>query len=84
MPNKKIIWKESLWKALLVSVLFLALTLLQGKDIVREKFEDTAFDMVAKLYLSNKQQTVTSPQITVLHFDNHYMQGIQEFWGHNT
>ncbi len=45
--------------------------------IVRGIFEDPAFDVIAKVYLSHKEQAVNSPQIVVFDFDNHYMQNHQ-------
>jgi hypothetical protein len=66
---------SSLWKALLVAVLFLLLGLFQNKNIVREQLEDFGFDVINQILISSRQEVGgrTKNDVTVFAFDNAYM-----------
>ncbi len=77
MPNIisaiKPFYKAALWKALLAAILFLLLYQFQSQNIVRENVDDIAFDIIDKLWLSEKPQNTGADLVTVLAFDNAYM-----------
>jgi len=66
---------SSLWKALLVALLFLLLGLFQNKNIVREYLEDYGFDVINQIMISSRQELGGSAKnaVTVFAFDNEYM-----------
>lgn len=66
---------SSLWKALLVALLFLLLGLFQHKNIVREHLEDFGFDVINQIIISSRQEVGgrAKNDVTVFAFDNAYM-----------
>ena len=67
------LWKESLWKAILASLLFLLLNTFSQYNVIRENVEDFAFDITNEWSISKKEQATASERVTVFAFDNQYM-----------
>ncbi len=59
-PATTSFYKATLWKALLAAILFLLLYQFQSQNIIRENVDDFAFDVIDKLWLSEKPQDATN------------------------
>ena len=71
---KKLI-KRSIYKSLIVTLLFISISLLKNFELVREKFEDAGFDLTSKMFFSTKlEKAPNAPPLLIFGFDDLYMQ----------
>ena len=71
--NIKLI-RHSIYKSLLVTMLFVLVYQLYNIEIVRNKFEDAGFDLTLEWYFSKKvDKAPHAPKVTLFSFDNLYM-----------
>ena len=67
--------KHSIYKSLIVTLLFVAVSLLSNFELVREKFEDAGFDLTSKIFFSTKlEKAPNAPSVVLFGFDNLFMQ----------
>lgn len=66
-------YKESIFKALLGTTLFVILYLLSNIELVRDKFEDVAFDITNSFYFSNSKKELDIPKIKIFSVNEQYL-----------
>jgi len=75
MSQKRKLIKHSIYKSIIVTLLFIFVYQLYNIEIVRNKFEDAGFDITAKMFFSTKAEKVpNAPKVVVFGFDDLYMQ----------
>jgi len=66
--------KRSIYKSLIVTSLFIAISLLNNFELVREKFEDAGFDLTTKTFFSKKlEKAPNAPSVVLFGFDDLYL-----------
>jgi len=66
--------KHSIFKSLIVTLLFVAVYQLNNFEIVREKFEDAGFDLTSKMFFSTKlEKAPNAPSVVLFGFDDLYL-----------
>jgi len=69
----RMMFKDALVKSLWTTLFFLLFHIFYNIEIVRDKVEDVAFDMVNKFYIYPANRDVKSAPIMLFAFDDYYM-----------
>lgn len=70
---KKQILKQSLLKAIIITILFTIIHQLYSLEIIRKNIEDVGFDLTNKFIIKTKEQKTNSPKVLLFGFDDLYM-----------
>lgn len=67
-------FKESFFKAVLITLAFAIVHQLYHIEIIRDNIEDIGFDITSKLIFENKEQDTNSPKVMLFGYDDLFLQ----------